>query len=31
MQTGMRADWSWDRSAQEYVKLYTEVIARVGG
>jgi starch synthase len=31
MQTGMRDDWSWDRSAQEYVKLYAEVLARVGG
>lgn len=26
---GMRADWSWDRSAREYVSLYTEVRDRV--
>lgn len=26
--TGMRQDWSWARSAQQYVKLYEEMIAR---
>lgn len=29
VQNGMRADWSWDRSAQDYIHLYQEVIARV--
>ena len=28
MLTGMQADWSWDRSALEYLRLYEEVIAR---
>jgi starch synthase len=27
--TGMRADWSWDRSAREYVQLYAEIATRV--
>lgn len=26
--SGMRADWSWDRSAREYVRLYEEVRRR---
>ncbi|MBN1909046.1 MAG: glycogen synthase GlgA [Pirellulales bacterium] len=26
--TGMRQDWSWARSAREYVKLYAKTIAR---
>jgi starch synthase len=26
--TGMRQDWSWARSAREYVKLYEETLAR---
>ncbi len=26
--TGMRQDWSWARSAREYVKLYEETVAR---
>ncbi len=26
--TGMRQDWSWARSAQEYTKLYQDTIAR---
>jgi starch synthase len=25
MQTGMRQDWSWDRSALEYEKLYSQI------
>ena len=25
MRTGMNADWSWDRSAREYVRLYEEI------
>jgi starch synthase len=25
MRTGMNADWSWDRSAREYVRLYDEI------
>jgi starch synthase len=29
MKNGMRADWSWDRSAREYVRLYEEIRARV--
>jgi starch synthase len=29
MATGMKADWSWDRSAREYVQLYAETVARV--
>jgi starch synthase len=27
--SGMSADWTWDRSAAEYVRLYQEVSARV--
>ena len=30
MRTGMNADWSWDRSAREYVRLYEEIRRRVG-
>ncbi|HXG11367.1 MAG TPA: hypothetical protein VNK04_16550, partial [Gemmataceae bacterium] len=25
-QTGMRQDWSWDRSAAEYERLYQSVV-----
>lgn len=28
---GMRQDWSWDRSAQQYVELYQKTAARVCG
>jgi starch synthase len=28
---GMRADFSWDRSAQEYVKIYERALAGAGG
>ena len=28
MQTGMKQDWSWDRSAREYTRLYEEVARR---
>lgn len=31
MQTGMRQDWSWDRSAGEYERLYERLIAGVRG
>jgi starch synthase len=27
--TGMRQDWSWSRSARQYVKLYEQTVARV--
>jgi starch synthase len=27
---GMRADYSWDRSAREYVKIYERVVTRAG-
>lgn len=27
--TGMRQDWSWGRSARQYVKLYEQIVARV--
>ena len=27
--TGMRQDWSWSRSAREYVKLYQQIVDRV--
>jgi starch synthase len=27
MQTGMRQDWSWDRSAAEYERLYERIVA----
>ena len=30
MRTGMNADWSWDRSAREYTRLYEEIARRVG-
>lgn len=29
MRTGMRQDWSWDRSAREYTRLYEEIAHRV--
>ena len=29
MRTGMNADWSWDRSAKDYSRLYEEVASRV--
>lgn len=29
VRTGMKQDWSWARSAQEYVKLYQRIMARV--
>ena len=29
--TGMRQDWSWARSAQQYVELYQKITARVRG
>ena len=29
VRTGMKQDWSWARSAQEYVKLYQRIVARV--
>ena len=29
--TGMRQDWSWSRSAQQYVDLYRKLTARVRG
>ena len=29
MRTGMNADWSWDRSAREYTRLYEEIARRV--
>jgi starch synthase len=28
IENGMRADWSWDRSARQYVSLYDEAIRR---
>jgi len=31
VEAGMRADWSWDRSAREYVSLYEEVLRRTEG
>jgi starch synthase len=30
MQTGMRQDWSWDRSALEYEKVYSKITGRLG-
>ncbi|TMQ32074.1 MAG: glycogen synthase [Planctomycetota bacterium] len=30
MRTGMRQDWSWDRIAVEYEKLYQLLIQDVG-
>ena len=29
MTTGMKADWSWQRSAREYVAVYEEIKHRV--
>ena len=29
VETGMRQDWSWNRSANQYVELYREIIAQV--
>jgi starch synthase len=29
MRTGMNADWSWDRSAREYSRLYEEITRRL--
>ncbi len=29
MKAGMRQDWSWDRSAAEYEKLYSQITARI--
>jgi starch synthase len=29
MRTGMNADWSWDRSASRYVRLYEEIGRRI--
>ena len=29
MQTGMGQDWSWDRSAAEYEKLYSQITGRL--
>jgi starch synthase len=29
MRTGMAADWSWDRSARDYARLYDEIARRV--
>jgi starch synthase len=29
MQTGMRQDWSWDRSAAEYEKVYARICGRI--
>lgn len=29
VQTGMRQDWSWSRSAREYVALYERTLARI--
>jgi starch synthase len=28
VQTGMRQDWSWDRSAAEYERLYERMMGR---
>jgi starch synthase len=28
MRTGMGQDWSWDRSAREYTRLYEEIARR---
>ena len=29
MKTGMETDWSWERSAREYVRLYEQIRGRV--
>jgi starch synthase len=29
METGMRQDWSWNRSAKEYIRLYETTLARL--
>ena len=29
VETGMRQDWSWNRSARHYAELYREILARV--
>lgn len=31
VETGMRQDWSWTRSARGYVELYQQICSRVGG
>src|SRR5205807_1916606 len=31
MRTGMRQDWSWERSAAEYERLYERVVGGGGG
>lgn len=31
MSNGMRADWTWDHSAQDYVRLYEDVHRRASG
>jgi starch synthase len=31
IETGMRQDWSWARSAQQYVELYQKIAARARG
>jgi starch synthase len=30
VRNGMAADWSWDHSAKEYVRIYEEIVGRVG-
>jgi starch synthase len=31
VRNGMRADWSWDRAAQEYEKIYRRLVAERDG